>query len=166
MNCTCVLRVNQFISKQYSLIFVWRWQSQCPTMMRLLIASFPSGSTYFSNDNWSNINNLWNTIVEWLRVYTRRGRASRRKTNREHNSGYKIFVETEILKIEGIKRNYIHESDCCACYDPVYAYTISTTLRYHVITAPVLRVGVRNFVLFIVRFAFVVYSIWIRGATL
>lgn len=98
------------------------------------IASFPSGSTYFSNDNEVNINinNLWNTMTssDFEYIHSPRTRSAA-KDSREYNSGCELYIrfrrETEKYKnIEGLKRNCIHESDCCACYDQVYAYTIST----------------------------------------
>lgn len=81
-------------------------------------------------------------------IYTRRGRAPRRKIVENIIPGVNYisnFVETEKYKnIERLKRNCIHESDCCACYDQVYEYTISTIMLSCNYCATPSCVGVHN----------------------
>ena len=60
------------------------------------IASFPSGSTYFSNYNEVNINinNLWNTITssDFEYIHSPRTRSAA-KDSREYNSGCELYIK-------------------------------------------------------------------------
>lgn len=147
---------------------MWRWQFNAVSSDdETTTASFPSGSTYFSNDNeviliLITYGILWHRVISSIHSPRTRSAA---KNSRD-------WMFWMWIRFVGMRRKYKNRKNkneivytnptIAGVTIQVYAYTISTitlSCNYRAIHS----CWRSQFVLFIVRFAFVVYSIWVQN---